>query len=144
MRRGATEEEKEEPGVSEEKQKPHTEMWGKSHRPQAIFSHCEFHGSEKWRFLEIGVPLQPSSNGIFPDRNQPFWGTPMAMETPNASTEFQSDHWNSWFGHGFSEGPVECDQQNHADGNSRTEAIWERTKNVGAKEHMMTKIGEIK
>ena len=31
LRRGATEEEeeKEEPGVSEEKQKPHTEMWGK-------------------------------------------------------------------------------------------------------------------
>ena len=34
LRRGATEEEeeKEEPGVSEEKQKPHTEMWGKTPR----------------------------------------------------------------------------------------------------------------
>ena len=44
MRRGATEEEeKEEPGVREEKQKPHTEMWGikkvPNHQPDDDWGH---------------------------------------------------------------------------------------------------------
>ena len=50
-----------------------------------------------WGFPKIGVPLNhPSLDGIFPNKNHPYWGTPI-METPTWGMSRHEWRDMSWF-----------------------------------------------